>query len=119
LDEPTSYVLTSGGILKKERFFKRVAGKILFKRKWLRISEKSNKGDWRAILKSAEKNNLPAIEFMIHSSELFLGGSRLTKTEKSVEFVFEKLEEMFLFYQTAGLRGIGLSNFANQFKQCK
>lgn len=112
------------GILKKENslyanffnslndsFFKKVLNKLLFKVKWLRIFPESNKKDWKKIYKSARKNNLDVLEFMIHSSELMPGASPYAKTERDVERVYKNLEQMFEYFKEKNIKGVTISNY--------
>ncbi len=98
-------------------FLKRVFNRLFFQMKWTRVFPESSVSDWKKILKTAQKNNLPVIEFMIHSSELSSGTSPYTKTPESVERVYRELENMFRIFSEAGLVGIGLSDFARNFKK--
>jgi peptidoglycan/xylan/chitin deacetylase (PgdA/CDA1 family) len=91
---------------------KKILNRLLFRRKWLRIFRDSKAADWVALLRSAEENHLPVMEFMIHSSELMAGCSPYAKTEDEVEFIFHQLEALFAVFQKRGLVGVTLSQFA-------
>lgn len=128
LEVPMTIVFTGlfkkeGGIMEKtflslpDDFVKKVMNKLLFKQKWLRIFSNCKKDDWQKIYKSAVKNNLPVLEFMIHSSELMPGGSPYAKDEKAVEFIYYQLEEMFKYFKQRQVEGISLSEFAQSFKK--
>ena len=80
-------------------FVKKVLQKLFFRRKWLRIFPQKREADWKAVYKSAVKNKLPILEFMIHSSELMAGGSPSAKDQQTVDFVFRQLEEMLKIFQ--------------------
>ena len=100
-----------------DSFFKKVLNKIFFQQKWLRVFSGSERKDWINIYKSAELNKLPCLEFMIHSSELMPGGSPYSEDEKSVEFIYSQLEEMFKFLKQKNIKGVTLSQFANNYKK--
>ncbi|MFA6253163.1 MAG: hypothetical protein WCV69_02375 [Patescibacteria group bacterium] len=127
LEIPMTILFT--GILKKEKnacanfflgltngFLKKILNKILFRQKWLRIFPGSGEGDWINIYKSAKLNKLPCLEFMIHSSELMPGGSPYAKDEAAVELIYDQLEKMFNYFNSQGLAGASLSEFARDYK---
>jgi hypothetical protein len=92
---------------------KRLLDRTVFRKKWLRISPESHRGDWRAIHRAASRSGLEVLEFMIHSSELMPGGSPLTPTERDAETVFRCLEEMFGDYMALGVESCTLSGLAD------
>ncbi|MBI2474657.1 MAG: hypothetical protein HYV68_03070 [Candidatus Taylorbacteria bacterium] len=98
-----------------ESFPKKVLNRLFFKRKWLRVFPKSEIGHWRGIYDSAKLNNLPVMEFMIHSSELMPGGSPSSKTESDVDAVYKNLEAMFTLFRDRGVQGVTLGQFADWF----
>lgn len=100
-----------------EGLLKRVMNRLLFRQKWLRIFSNSKKSDWQNIYQSAVVNNLPALQFMIHSSELMPAGSPYAKTEAAVDFIYLQLEEMFKFFQANNLSGKTLTNFVLDYKK--
>ena len=91
---------------------KRLLNRIVFRKKWLRISPESRHEDWWAIHRAAVRNGIDVLEFMIHSSELAPGTSPLTPTEKEAEGVFRHLEEMFGEYRGLGVEGCTLGALA-------
>ena len=99
-----------------DSFFKKVINKLFFGQKWLRVFPNSKMKDWQRIYESAKKNNLPVMEFMIHSSELMPGGSPYAKDHQSVEFVYQQIEDLFKFLKKQGLQGRTLSEFYYDFK---
>lgn len=124
---PTTILFT--GILKNENSFfakifnrmddsllKKIFNKLFFQIKWLRIFQSSNKRDWKKIYKSAKKNNLPVLVFMIHSSELMAGGSPYAEDDLEVEKIYSNLEAMFKFFSEQDVEGISLSNFVKNIK---
>lgn len=98
-------------------FFKKLLNHIFFRQKWLRIFHNSKTKDWEAVYKSAVVNNLPVLEFMIHSSELMPGASPYAKTADSVDVIYSKLESMFKFFQEKNLQGETLTSFAIKYKK--
>lgn len=99
-----------------ENIIKKVLNKLFFQKKWLRIFPESNPKDWKKIYQSAKKNNLPVMEFMIHSSELMAGGSPYSKTAESVERIYKNLEVMFEYFKSQGVEGVSMKEFVSSFK---
>lgn len=118
----TGFIYGSGGVL--ERFIlkhpanllARVIRKFFIKPRWLRAFKETKVSDWEAIYKSALKNRLPVIEFMIHSSELVSGGSPYVKNEKDLETLYKNLEALFEILKSRGVLGTTLSEFVADFK---
>lgn len=100
-----------------ESLLKKIVNRILFRQKWLRIFHNSKKSDWQNIYHSALINNLPILQFMIHSSELMPGVSPYAKTEAAVDFIYQQLEEMFKFFVANNLSGKTLTSFAKANKK--
>jgi len=92
---------------------KRLLNRMVFRKKWLRISPASHRCDWLAIHRAAVRNGIEVLEFMIHSSELAPGTSPLTPSERDAESVFQRLEELFGDYRDLGVEGCTLSALAN------
>lgn len=97
-----------------DNFIKHVLNRLFFRMKWLRIFPNSNSGDWQRIYKSAEINKLPVVMFMIHSSELHQGTSKMSKTQKDVERNFQQLEELLSFFKSKDVESQTLSEFAKE-----
>jgi hypothetical protein len=102
-------------LLMPDSFIKKVINRLFFRQKWLRIFSSSKLKDWKRILRSARKNNLPALVFMIHSSELMPGGSPYAKKEEDVELIYKKMEEMFYYFSKNELEGTSLGQFAMSY----
>lgn len=100
------FLLMNDGLIKK------ILNKLFFQLKWLRIFPNSNSSAWSKILKSARDNNLPVVEFIIHSSELWPGTSPYAKDAAAVEKIYQELERMFALFKREGLSGVTLSQFA-------
>lgn len=98
-----------------DNMIKLILNKLLFKKIWLRIFQSSKTSDWLRLYQSAVRNNLPVIEFMIHSSELMPGSSPYAKTEKEVDFIYYQLETMFKLFKSQGVGGVTLSAFAKNY----
>lgn len=98
-----------------DSMIKLIFNKLLFGKKWLRIFQSSKISDWRLIYRSAVRNNLPVIEFMIHSSELMPGGSPYAKDEKEVDYIFYQLEAMFKYFKQQGAEGTTLTDYAKNY----
>jgi len=99
-----------------DSFLKKILNRLFFRQKWLRIFDNSNLSDFERLHKSAIKNNLPVLEFMIHSSELMPGGSIYYKDEKSIERLYDKLEEMLKYFKSNNLEGATLDQFKKNIK---
>lgn len=97
-------------------FLKKVLNKFIFKMTWCRIFPESKVKDLIAVYKSAQKNNLPVLEFMIHSSELMPGGSPYAKTDLAVEHLYKKLELFFSFLKENNIKNKTLTNFAKEYQ---
>lgn len=100
-----------------EGFTKSVINKLFFQKKWLRVFPNSQASHWPKIYDAVKRNNVDVLEFMIHSSELAKGASNQTKTDEQVEFAFDQLEKLFAFLKEKDVKGIGLSDFALQYKK--
>jgi hypothetical protein len=61
---------------------------------WLRPANQ-NLDEMLRLKRTAERENMEYLEFMIHSSELMPGGSPYTKTEESVEAYYQRMEQFF------------------------
>lgn len=87
-----------------EGFLKKVVNRLFFRQKWLRVFRTSTKRDWLEMVKSARKNKLETLEFMIHSSELMPGGSPYAKNEEQLEVLYERIEECFVVLREAKVK---------------
>ncbi len=124
LQVPMSILFT--GLVKKEgfgwfvnmaqSFVKKVLNRLVFRQKWMRVFHNTVAADWERLYQSAKANNLPVLEFMIHSSELALGASPYTKTQKQLDHMYTQIEEMLKTMQRNGVEPITLSAFAKQYE---
>ncbi|MGB0757164.1 MAG: hypothetical protein ACPGO5_01785 [Patescibacteria group bacterium] len=87
------------------------------KPRWLRIFPETTAKDLIFVYTKAKALRLPAIVFMIHSSELIKGGSPYTKTDAQVAHMYSVLEDFLAFASSDGAEGITLSDFAKQYTQ--
>ncbi len=99
-----------------DSFIKKVFNKIFFRVKTLRIFHDTDHSDFVNMLRSAQKNDLPVLEFMIHSSELAPGCSPYNKTEEAVEHAYWLLEDMLSYFRDQGLKGVTLREYARIFE---
>lgn len=99
-----------------DSFLKKALNKICFKVKWLRIFPETKVQDLIDVYTAAKRNNLPVIEFMIHSSELMPGGSPYAKTQESVEKIYDILDKFFSFLSKEEVRGVGLTQFSDEYR---
>lgn len=97
---------------RKKTLFQRAAQKFLFKLKWCRIFPQTNLQDLIGLYEKAEKNNVPVLQFMIHSSEFTKGGSPYTKKDSDVDHMFSLLEEFFMFLKAKRVVSCGLTKYA-------
>lgn len=68
-------------------------------------------------LKGEDKKN-DYLEFMLHSSELMPGGSRVSKREKDLEKLYRHIEILFQAI-SRGYEGIGLTDYAKRLEARK
>jgi hypothetical protein len=67
------------------------------------------------VLAAARKDDLPMIEFMIHSSELVAGGSPYAKDEAALDKLYKNLESMLLLFKKEQLGASTALEFAESF----
>jgi len=96
-------------------FYKKILNKIFCQQRWLRVFDTSVLEHWDSIYKSAVKNDLPVVQFMIHSSELMPGGTPYNKTKQDVEKVYEHIEYIFALMRDKKLQSVGLTQFAEEY----
>lgn len=63
-----------------------------------------------------ERRSASCIEFMLHSSELMPGGSPTFRTERSIEMLYEQLDQLFAEAR-AHYRGATLAEFRDEFER--
>jgi len=83
--------------------------------RWLRIFENTTKRDLENVIGAAERMRLPAVVFMIHSSELVAGKSPYVKDERALARVYARLEELFALCKEKGIASVTASAFAQEF----
>ncbi len=98
---------------------KRGLNKLFFRRQWCRIKSSTKVEDLYKLYQSAKLNQLPAIEFMVHSSELMPGGSPSYKTKDDIEKLYQKLNLFFRYLQENNVLGCSLSVFRTNFEDPK
>lgn len=121
MEVPMTILFT--GIIKKENsklgqvfldlpdgLLKKILNKLFFRQRWLRIFDSSSIKDWKLIYKSAVKNDLPVLEFMIHSSELMVGGSPYSKTKAQLENIYRQIENLFRYLKYREVEGCFLKD---------
>ena len=122
LEIPMSIFYT--GILNKElglvnKYFstmprgliKDILNKLFFRLKWCRIFPETELKDLKDVYKSALQNNSPVLEFMIHSSELMVGGSPYSKKKENLENIYYILEIFFKYLKSQNIQGVTISDF--------
>jgi hypothetical protein len=67
------------------------------------------------VYRVARAQGLPALEMMLHSSELMPGGSGYNPTEVSIEQLYARLERVFARLARDSCRGVTLSAFAQSW----
>ncbi len=79
--------------------------------KWCRIFPETTISDLIKVYKIAKKGGLPYIQFLIHSSELLVGGSPYSKTAEQVEHIYTVLNEFMAYLKAEGVTGETLTSF--------
>jgi len=87
---------------------------LLFRKRWLRIFGNTTPGRLKSIIKSAQRKKLPAIVFMIHSSEFVVGKSPYVKTPEALAHVYECIEALFKLCKEYGIENAAASAFAKE-----
>jgi hypothetical protein len=95
------------------RPFGRAANRLFPEVSWFRPNGR-NLASMRQILRGRRQSTY--IEFMLHSSELMPGGSPTFRNERSIEILYEQLEQLFEEAQ-AHYRGATLQEFREQFER--
>jgi hypothetical protein len=90
---------------------------IVLDRQWFRPYPEMSAEQLLEVYQVASAQKLPALEMMLHSSELMPGGSPDYPTEASVEQVYAKLERVFAQLARDGCHGATLSAFAESWGQ--
>ncbi|HEX7651186.1 MAG TPA: hypothetical protein VF439_00510 [Candidatus Paceibacterota bacterium] len=85
---------------------------LLHRTRWLRIFRNTTLPRLASVIRAAKRRRLPAVVFMIHSSELVAGGSPYVPDEAALEHVYARLEELFQWCAAHGIEGISLTDFA-------
>lgn len=85
---------------------------LLRRTRWLRIFQNTTLPRLVSVIRAAKRHKLPAIVFMIHSSELVAGGSPYVPDEAALEHVYARLEELFQWCAAHGIEGTSLTDFA-------
>jgi peptidoglycan/xylan/chitin deacetylase (PgdA/CDA1 family) len=100
-------------------YFLRVLRKLLFRNQplWLRPFEWMTSEMLREVVDAAEKLRLPFIVMMFHSSELMPGCSIYRPDEKSVEILYDLLEDFFRMTQDRKIHSMSLTEAALNFKK--
>lgn len=88
---------------------------LLRRLRWLRVFQNTTARTLQGVVRAAERAKLPAIVFMIHSSELVAGKSPYVKTPEALERVYENIEALLAFCVARGITGATASGFANTF----
>ena len=65
-----------------------------------------------AVYETASRLGVPAVEMMLHSSELMPGGSPYNRTPAAVDDLFHRLERTFAHLASCGVKGMTLTEFA-------
>lgn len=91
----------------------RRVGRGLARRRWCRIFPETTLGDLISVYHAAQRQNLPALIYMTHSSELSAGRSPYAKDAAAVERTYDLLERFWAFLavqgvESARLRDVGL-----------
>jgi len=103
--------------LSENSIFKKIINKLFFRLKWCRIFPGDSVRELEKIYYAVARNKMPAIEFMIHSSELMPGCSPYCKTEEDVEKIYEVLAKFLKFCNDKNIHSSSLKEFAANYGQ--
>ncbi|MBT3419267.1 MAG: hypothetical protein HN726_03730 [Candidatus Magasanikbacteria bacterium] len=103
--------------LPRSLFITKVLNKLFFRLRWFRVFDRSVFSDWDALYTAAKKNDLPYIQFMIHSSELSVGTSPYTKTPEALEHVYTHIEYIFTLLSKYNVESMSISSYAQSYKK--
>jgi hypothetical protein len=127
LEVPVTIVLPSAAMRRiawlREPFLRhretracRVLNKVFhLDRQWFRPYPEMSAEQLLEVYRVASSQKLPALEMMLHSSELMPGGSPYNPTEASIEQLYAKLERVFAQLARDGCHGATLSAFAESW----
>lgn len=93
----------------------RIARRLAPEYEWLRPNGR-NGGSLRRMVATARDERRVYVEFMLHSSELMPGGSPTFRTARSIERLYEDLEDLFEYSTSLGFVGRTLSEFRTAFR---
>lgn len=85
------------------------------KQRWLRIFENTTPRRLKNIINTANSLGLPAIVFMIHSSELVAGKSPYVKSEDSLTHVYACLEALFVECRRQQIDSMTMTTFTRSW----
>ena len=91
--------------------FSRKVWNRLYPLRWFR-PRRGNRGELLTLLREAIRDDLPYVEFTIHSSELMPGGSPTFADLRSIERLYEDLHAVFEEARSVGLVGWPLGHYA-------
>ncbi len=81
---------------------------------WLRPYRHMNARKLRRVYRTARKLELPVVEMMFHSSELYPGASPSFPDQASIERVYGMIEATLETMRAEGCRGVTLTDFARE-----
>lgn len=99
-----------------KRFFREIELFIIGRNQWIRPDGDFAINGMIDVIKKCNRNN-EYIMFMIHSSELMPGGSPNFKDEKSIEKLYNVIEEIFKYTNDLGYIGVTLREFNNIYNK--
>ena len=79
---------------------------------WFRPYPEMSAARLIAVYETASAAGVPAVEMMLHSSELMPGGSPYNRTAGAVDDLFRRLETTFTHLASRGVEGTTLTDFA-------
>ncbi len=89
---------------------------LLRRRRWLRIFPNTTAGHLRSVIHAALKEKLPAVVFMIHSSELMAGQSPYVADAVALERVYDRLVDLFALLTKEGIESVTAHEFAQTWQ---
>lgn len=93
---------------------RRVFNKLFGKPRWCRIYPETSLEDLIDVYRAVRKNDTGVMVFMIHSSELMVGGSPYTKDDASVERIYRIFEDFLIFLKKEEVESEMLAEYALQ-----
>lgn len=99
---------------KPTRKIEQLFNKFFYHITWCRIFPETHIDDLISCYKTAIKEGVPVLQFMIHSSELIPGGSMYNRNDASIETLYKKMDTFFAYIKNNEIPGVTLSEYAQE-----